>query len=143
MPRAWELLVEPYPAIDEHRDHLVSVLSIKKNKGSHGITVDMEHLDGEQTGRKHSIVLPLPIRPAGITAEFFKACCMEPTVGKALLPKDAIGIEITARFLPSDQGGHYKVVSFHQAKIQEIHNERRTSKSKQHAAPVTDASESP
>lgn len=143
MPRAWELLVEPHPTIDTGRDYLMLVLSIKKNKGSQGIAVVVEHLDGDQAGRKHSIVLPLPIRPSGITAEFFKACYMEPIVGRALLPKEVIGRTIKARFMREEEDGTYNVRAFSPGKEQETRNVQRASKLEQHAASAADAADTP
>ena len=143
MPRAWEIPVEPYPEIDVSHDYLVSVLSVKKSKSPRGISVVLQHLDADQADRKHSIVLPLPIRPSGLTAEFFQACGMEVAVGGKLSPKDTVGTTIKVRFLPAETGEGYKAVAFGPVDEEETENEQRDSEPEQHEPTIADAEGSP
>lgn len=142
MPRAWEILVEPYPEMDADRDYLVSVLSIKKSKGPRGISVVLEHVDGEQAGRKHSMVLPLPIRPDGIAGDFFRACGMDVAVGGRLTPRDAIGVAVNSRFIHADPEEDCRAVAFSPAVKKETTNEQHDSESEQPESAVSAAPES-
>ena len=142
MPRAWEVIVEPYPEMDAERDYLVSVLAIKKSKAPRGISVVLEHVDGEQVGRKHSIILPLPIRPDGITGDFFRACGMAVAVGGRLTPRDAIGVAVNARFIHADPEEDCRVVAFSPAVKKETINEQQDSEPKQHESAVSAAPDS-
>jgi len=143
MPRAWEISVEPYPEIDISRDYLVLVLSVKKRKSPRGISVVLQHLDTDQADRKHSIILPLPIRPSGLTAEFFQASGVEVAVGGKLAPRDATGATIKARFLPVNTGEGYKAVAFGPVDEERTENEQRNSEPEQHEPSIADAADSP
>lgn len=143
MPRAWEIPVEPYPDIDRSREYLTSVLSVKKSKSPRGISVMLQHLDTDQADRKHSIVLPLPVRPSGLIAEFFQASGMQVVEGKKLFPKDVIGRAIKARFLPADSGEGYKAVAFSPADEGRTENEQRNSEPEQSEPAVPAAPDEP
>ena len=142
MPRQWQLEIQPWDPLDGKRWYRARVVSIARNSKPAGISVLLEHLEEDQAGRRHSIILPPP-RPEGLTAEFFRACGMEVSAGKALTPKDATGAVIKCRFVPADIDDGYQASSFGPVERTEITNAQRTSKSKQHAPTVTDASESP
>ena len=142
MPRQWQLEVQPWDPLDGKRWYRTRVVSIARNSKPAGINSLLENLEGDQAGRRHSIILPPP-RPEGLTAEFFRACGMKVAAGVTLTPKDTVGTVIRGRFVSGADDDGYQASSFEPVERTEITNAQRTSKSKQHAPTVTDASESP
>jgi hypothetical protein len=61
--------------------------------------ITLEHISAEQRGRRHGpVLLPLPCRPGGLTASFFRACGQDVEPTKQLFPKKCIGRLIAVRF---------------------------------------------
>ena len=99
MARKWFEIPQEYPDIIVGHLYSVRVIKVEKNRSPRGICITVQHLSQDQDGRRHSFILPLPIHPEGITAEFFRACGTEIVVGHKFAPqKDAMGAEINIAF---------------------------------------------
>lgn len=99
MPRNWTENVADWLQISEHRRYAMRVIRVERNTKPRGMLITLEHLSEEQRGRQHGpLLLPLPCRPGGLTASFFRACgqVVEPT--EQLFPKKCIGRLIHVRF---------------------------------------------
>lgn len=115
--RKWIESVEEYPALQPERWYRLRVVSIEKDRTRRAILIDLEHLGGDQAGRRHSgAALGLPVRPAGLTADFFRAACGQDAVavGKAIAPKDALDAILLARFAASPDHKDWQPVAFRQ-----------------------------
>lgn len=123
MPRTWELQVEPWQKLIAGRAYSMRVLSVGKSKAAKGIRVILEHLDATQAGRKQEIVLPLPLHPDGITADFFRACGMQVATGDSISPKDVIGMTVNVRFASTPDDKH-QPTAFEPAPDEETQNEQ-------------------
>ena len=96
--RKWIEEVKPYPQLRKDRLYRVRVVDISKNGESDAMEVTFEFLDSNQSGRRHRIPLSLPIRPDGLTAEYFRSCHIGITPQAKISPRDTVGCEIAARF---------------------------------------------
>lgn len=110
MPRPWEIEVKPHPPYVPGRYYRVRVLAVSKSRKAQGLAVELEHLEGDQQGRRVDVVLPPP-RPEGLTANFFLACGQGVSVGTTLRPKDCEGKVIAACFAP-DSGEAWHISNF-------------------------------
>jgi hypothetical protein len=98
MPRPWELTVEDFPPRKPGCWYNAKVCSLQKSESPAGLQVTLEDLDPEQLGRQTSIVLPLPLRPSGITRDFFVACGQDVSLEKRINPKTVLGAVLAVRF---------------------------------------------
>ena len=110
MPRPWEIEVKPHPPYVLGRSYRVRVRAVSKNRKPPGLAVELEHLEGDQQGRRVHVVLP-PVRPEGPAADFFVACGQEVCIGTKVRPEDCQGKIITARFAP-DAADRWQVSNF-------------------------------
>ncbi|MHC5109577.1 MAG: hypothetical protein ACYTHJ_06830 [Planctomycetota bacterium] len=74
MPRPWIETVQPWPSLDGKQLYRCIVASVEKSRSPAAIIATIEHADTANRGRTHRIALPLPIRPGGLTSDFFNAC---------------------------------------------------------------------
>jgi len=111
MARQWTIRSVDHPNLRPSRPYRVRVVDVARGKGRSGIRIKLTHVDGEQDGRTHEILLPLPFRPAGLTASFFEACGFEVGVGTEIAPKDTMGRTLLATFAPNETGA-WQVVAF-------------------------------
>jgi len=109
MPRSWTLKVEAWPALNRATFYPVKVLGVSKDKP--GLLVELGHFDKSQAGRRHSILLPLPCRPEGLTSSFLSAAGLDVSIG-TVTPADAIGTILKARMEPAPDGEGYQAVAF-------------------------------
>jgi hypothetical protein len=116
MPRSYEIEVEPYPDYTPDRYYVLRVTSISRSKKPRGLTVELEHLDQDQDGRKVEVFLG-PLRPDGRTASFFRACGQEICIGTKARPEECQGKVISARFA-RDLGETWQVSNFKPIKEQ-------------------------
>ena len=97
MPREWTVTVADWPELgDKH--YRCRIRSVDKQRKPPGLCITIEHLEREQRGRQHECMLPLPCRPDGPTAAFFRACGSTVAVGRSLRPKQCVGCELLVRF---------------------------------------------
>jgi hypothetical protein len=96
MPRKWLEPIRPWPRLVRNRPYSCRVIDVRK--ASQGIAVELVHLHEPQVGRRHTLVLPLPLRPEGLGPQFFRACGMVLADGRRIAPKDAAGTVVSVRF---------------------------------------------
>jgi len=111
MPRPWEVEVEPFLEYVPRRYYKVRVTEVDKNRKPRGVLVTLTHIENDQQGRKTQLVLWLPPRPEGLTANFFRACGMAIYVGSRFKPEDCAGKTISASFA-QDPDDKWHVVDF-------------------------------
>ena len=102
MPRPWHLNVEPWPRLNETAWYALAILSVRK--AGKAIELEVEHRDEEQLGRRHTLLLPLPVRPEGALADFFRACGQEVGVASKLDPRATVGKTVEARLCSCPDG---------------------------------------
>ena len=102
MPRKWIETIRPWPKLKGHDTYRCRVLDVQKSDAPPGIVVELEHLNAPNVGRRHSILLPLPMRPEGLGPQFFRACGEEVAEGARLAPRDVIGSVIAVCFERSE-----------------------------------------
>ncbi len=90
MVRTWYETPEDFPALKPGRKYLVYCLDIDKVRKPLGLEVVIEYIEGEQNGRRQTISLPLPIRPEGLTKDFFQACGQSIIVGRKIPIKSTV-----------------------------------------------------
>jgi hypothetical protein len=112
VPRKWLETVRPWPALDSCASYPLRVTRVEKCADPPALRVELEFTLAEQAGRRHSVLLPLPIRPAGLTCDFLRACGLDAAPGKTVAPRDALGKAVLARFAPSQDAGPWQVVGF-------------------------------
>ena len=111
MPRPWTLKIEDFPPLRRDRQYRLRVVTVEKAGAPAGIRATLEHLDQDQAGRRHVLDFRLPIRPAGLAAQFFRACGLYISVGATVAPVKALGQVIRVRLAPTADG-ELKPVSF-------------------------------
>ena len=111
--RPFELTVEDYPQLDPKRWYLLCVRNISRAAGkAPEIRVKLAHLDAEQAGRVHDILLSLPLRPGNLTAEFFHNLGFSIDVDQSIRPHEAVGRRVLARFGLDTNTNSFQVVEF-------------------------------
>ena len=109
MPRNWTETVSEWPHL-EHRSYPMRVIRVERNTKPRGMLVTFEHVSEEQRGRRHGpALLPLPCRPGGLTASFFRAGSQAVEPGGRLFPKKCVGKLIDVRFRRGADGTHEPV----------------------------------
>ncbi len=106
-PRALELVVEDFQPRRMNRSYLCRVLDVTRTSPT-GLLLVLRDLDEDQRDRETACVLPLPVRVAGTTCEFFRACGQDVSAGAVIRPREAIGAVVQVRFGP-DEAGHVVV----------------------------------
>lgn len=96
MPRKWLEPVRPWPRLARNKPYSCRVSDV--HKVPDGIAVELAHLDEPQVGRRHTLVLPLPLRPEGLGPQFLRACGMVLAEGERIAPEDAVGAVVSVRF---------------------------------------------
>jgi len=109
--RKLTLKIEDWPALPI-AFYLMKVLGISKSKSPAGLLVELEHLDKSQAGRRHTILLPLPCRPDGLTARFLIAAGLDVSIDSVVTPADAVGATLRVRLEPAPDGKGYQAVAF-------------------------------
>jgi hypothetical protein len=112
MPRKWLETVHPWTPLQTGTWYALRVAGIEKCADPPSLRVQLEFLHADQAGRTHTAVLRLPIRPAGLTTDFVRACALEAAPGKAVAPQDTIGRTIQAQFEQNVTGEPEEVVHF-------------------------------
>ena len=111
--RPFELQVEDHPQLDPKQWYLLCVRNISRAVGkAPKIRVGLAHLDAEQAGRVHDILLSLPLRPGNLTAEFFHNLGFSIDVGQNIRPREAMGLRLLARFELDPKINSFHVVEF-------------------------------
>lgn len=111
MPRPWTEKMEDFAAYVPGVLYTLVVMEVEKLREISTMRVTLEHAEPEYAGRRHVLDLPLPIRPAGRTAEFLKACGINLAVGEVVHPKACVGRMIRTRFQAAEPGS-WRLVAF-------------------------------
>jgi hypothetical protein len=75
------------------------------------IRVTVEFKGKQMQGRSLDFRLPLPIRPDGIAADFFRACGISVVSNMKVSPRDTMGKTLKARF-EEEVNGKYQPLHF-------------------------------
>lgn len=100
MPRPWTELVRDWPVLAATIWYLALITAVEKATDPPAIQVTLELLDHGQKGRRITVTLPLPIRLAGLTADYLIAAGIELRPQGRIRPKDTVGRTICLRFDP-------------------------------------------
>jgi hypothetical protein len=98
MPRPWYENIREWPSLAPTKWYLVRIIVVERVKDSSAIRVTIEFLEQPQEGRRMDFALPLPVRPAGLTAEFFSAAGIGPSPRRRIRPRDGVGRSIRTQF---------------------------------------------
>ena len=111
MARQVTVKVEEYPPVRAGQICPGIVCDIEKKAKPKQLLEKLRNLHPRQDGRVHEVSLPLPVRPGGITADFFRAVGQNVEVGRNIVLRDAVGKTVRIKFGPSADG-HVGAVSF-------------------------------
>lgn len=100
--RKWLETVKDWPKFKPGQYYLAEILKIKKQCKQ--IQVSLRFLEEEMRERTLTIHLPLPIRPEGVTADYFRACGLAVSPLVPICPNDTLGSQIRIQLKPSDTG---------------------------------------
>lgn len=92
------LTVEGEAPLRDGNWYKVGVVTAEVLKRKKWVEVTLRHGKGEHEGRCHVVQLALPIRPNGITAEFFRACGFEVSEGTTVRPSEVVGRTLEVKF---------------------------------------------
>jgi hypothetical protein len=112
MPRVWRERVREWPAFQAGVWYLLRVVSVEKSVDRPGVCVEFEFVDCDQAARIHAMVLLLPVRPAGLAADFFRAAGIDVIAGGTITPNAAVGKTVRAQFAKVASDGAEQVVRF-------------------------------
>ena len=98
MGRQILLTVEGEAPLRDGDWHEVCAVTAEVLKRKKCVEVTLRHGKGEHEGRCHVVQLALPIRPHGITAEFFRACGFEVSEGTTVRPSEVVGRTLEVKF---------------------------------------------
>ena len=113
MSRPWVLRVADWPALQAAVLYLLRVVSVDKSTVPSAVRVELEFVEEEQAGRTYVALLPLPLRSAGLTADFFRAAGVDTiTAGGTVMPKVVVGKVVRAGFGHTDEDGEWQIVRF-------------------------------
>jgi len=110
MPRPWRLRVEHYPEYVEGRWYLVEPYEIEPS--ADGVRVSLRHRDRAQEGRRHDVILPIPLRPCGLANEFFQAAGIAVVAGGTVDPKAALGVPMRVRLAQAENVTDWVAAAF-------------------------------
>jgi hypothetical protein len=113
--RTQKLTVSDYPEFALGKSHRALVLGAKANNKAKELRIELRHLDHEQEGRVQKVILPLPVRPNGTTAEFFRAVGVDVAIAAEIRPDDAVGRVVLVCFGPPLDSGSESSISFKSA----------------------------
>ena len=102
--RSFELVVEDFAPRKDERRYRCAVRRVTKSKSPVGLLVVLEDRDADHLGQRTEFLLPVPVRPAGTTADFLRACGLDVAVGKTVNPRSAVGANVRVQFKPSPAG---------------------------------------
>jgi len=98
MPRAIELVVEPYGDLVPGRPYATRILNVKVKSKPGEIHVTLEHVGQEQQGRRQTCLLPAKLLPNNLTSQFLRATGLDVTTGNRVDPTDAVGASVLVTF---------------------------------------------
>jgi len=108
--RKWIETVKPYPELVKHRPYSTCIKNVTRVDKT--IEIQLEFLDQPQQGRRLTIYLPRPIRPEGLTADYFMACGFELIPRTKIAPHETIGSVIVVTFDKTSDSSRWQPVNF-------------------------------
>lgn len=110
--KPWVLRVSVIPALRAAVLYLLRVVSIERSVEPFAVRVEFEFMDEEQAGRTYVMLLPLPLRPTGLAADFFRAVGVDITAGGTVRPHSARNKLLRAEFARTTGNGEWQIVRF-------------------------------
>jgi hypothetical protein len=108
--RKWTEIVKPYSELVKYKAYRTCIKNVARVDKT--IEVQLEFLDQPQQFRRLTIHLPLPIRPEGLTADYFTACGLEVVPEARIAPHETIGSVIVVTFDKTSDSSSYQPVNF-------------------------------
>jgi hypothetical protein len=124
--RKWTEIVKFFPQIRREHPYNLRVVDIRKNTETQKMDVTLEFLESDQFERRITAHLSLPIRPNGLTADYFRSCRVEVKPRAKISPRNTIGSEIIARFEEAADGAGWQPIHFEPIKQGEPHEPIQT-----------------
>jgi len=114
--RKWQETVKRFPQLQREQSYRVRVIDVRKDNEAKAMEVTLEVLEPNQLGRQVAILLSLPIRHNGLTADFFRSCHIEVKPQAKIFPRDTINCEVLVGFEKAADGDtcqpiHFKPIS--------------------------------
>jgi len=91
MPRKLTLTVEGFPEPQADRWYTCQIEAVDVARGKAALTVTWMHVAGGLEGLRQSVTWPLPVRPEGPAARFFRATGQTVAIGASLVPDACLG----------------------------------------------------
>ena len=110
--RKWTETVKKFPPLQRERSYRVRVIDVRKDNEAKSMEVTLGFLISDQLGRRIATLLNLPIRPDGLTADYFRSCHMEVKPQAKISPRDTINCEILVRFEKAADGVDWQPIHF-------------------------------
>jgi len=110
--RKWQETVQSFPRLQRERPYTLRVIDVRKDVETKAMEVTLEFLEPDQCGRQIRVPLSLPIRPDGLTADYFRSCHMEVKPQAKISPRDTINCEIVTRFEKAADGSNWQPIHF-------------------------------
>jgi hypothetical protein len=110
--RTWTEIVKPYPELVRGKCYKVRVKEISKVTRPRALSVNLEFLDAPQAGRRLTALLPLPIRPDSLAADFFAACHLAVMPKAKITPRDVTHAVLVASFERTADSQDWQPVNF-------------------------------
>lgn len=110
--KPWVLRVSVVPALRAAVLYLLRVVSIERSVEPFAVRVEFEFMEEAQAGRTHVALLPLPVRPVGVTADYFRAVGIDVTAGGTVRPNTTRNKLLRAEFARAPGNGEWQIVRF-------------------------------
>jgi hypothetical protein len=110
--RTWTEIIKPYSDLAKGKAYTVRVKNIHKATTAEAMEVTVEFVEPSQQGRRFTVHLSLPIRPQGLTADFFAACGIDITPQAKITPRSALGCLIQVVFEKTPDGPAWQPIEF-------------------------------
>jgi hypothetical protein len=110
--RTWTEIVKAYPELVRGKHYKVRVKEISKVARPKALAINLEFLEAPQQGRRLAALLPLPIRPDSLAADFFAACHLAVTPEAKIAPRDVTHAVLAASFERTADGQDWQPINF-------------------------------
>lgn len=107
--------VKPFDDLRPGYLYQLEVTGFVKSQDPPGIRGCFHNRTHSQEGRKHEHIFAQTTHPEGLTADFLRACRVEPTTGASISTSRLIGSMVGARFTRGEDGS-YTISAFQQLK---------------------------
>jgi hypothetical protein len=111
VPRKWLETVQDWPVLIAGHSYEMRITDVERSSDPPGMRVQLGFVSVDEAGRTHVALLPLPIRPAGLSADFFRAAGVDVIAGGTVTPKAVVGTVVQAQFAQGEDG-QWQIVRF-------------------------------